>query len=127
MYIFITVLILIVCVLLAIIVLVQNSKGGGLAANFSAPNQIMGVRKTTDFLEKTTWTLAIVLMVLSITATALIKTKRVSTGTELKSEVTSDAAAPAIPAATTPMPGTEAAAPAADQQAAPAEQAPEAK
>lgn len=55
MYNFIVILILIVSVVLALVVLVQNSKGGGLAANFSAPNQIMGVRKTTDFLEKLTW------------------------------------------------------------------------
>jgi preprotein translocase subunit SecG len=58
MYQLISVLIVIVCVFLALIVLVQNSKGGGLAANFSASNQIMGVRKTADFLEKATWTLA---------------------------------------------------------------------
>lgn len=68
----IVILILIVCAVLAVFVLIQNSKGGGLAANFSAPNEIMGVRKTTDFLEKATWTLAIALMVLSIAATASI-------------------------------------------------------
>ncbi len=73
MYNFIVILILIVSVLLAIVVLIQNSKGGGLAANFSAPNQIMGVRKTTDFLEKATWTLAIALVVLSLIATISIK------------------------------------------------------
>lgn len=72
MYQFLVILILIVCVLLAIVVLVQNSKGGGLAANFSAPNQIMGVRKTADFLEKSTWWLAIILVVLSLAATAAI-------------------------------------------------------
>ena len=72
MYNFIVILILIVSVLLAIGVLVQNSKGGGLAANFSAPNQIMGVRKTTDFLEKATWTLAAALIVLSLIATISI-------------------------------------------------------
>ena len=72
MYNFIVILILIVSVLLAIVVLVQNSKGGGLAANFSAPNQIMGVRKTTDFLEKATWTLAAALIVLSLIATISI-------------------------------------------------------
>lgn len=72
MYNFIVILILIVSVLLAIVVLVQNSKGGGLAANFSAPNQIMGVRKTTDFLEKATWTLAAALIVLSLIATITI-------------------------------------------------------
>lgn len=63
------ILILIIAVLLAGVVLVQNSKGGGLAANFSAPNQIMGVRKTTDFLEKATWTLAASLLVLCLVST----------------------------------------------------------
>lgn len=72
MYTLIVVLILIVCVLLAVVVLMQNSKGGGLAANFSAPNQIMGVRKTTDFFEKTTWILAAALVVLSLVATMSI-------------------------------------------------------
>jgi len=61
-----SVLIIIVCVLLVLVVLVQNSKGGGLAANFGASNQIMGVRRTADFLEKSTWTLAAVLLALSI-------------------------------------------------------------
>ena len=62
----ITVLLIIASVLLILIVLVQNSKGGGLVSNFSSSNQIMGVRKTADFLEKATWTLAIVVLVLSI-------------------------------------------------------------
>lgn len=67
-----SVLILIACVLLTLIVLVQNSKGGGLAANFSASAQIMGVRKTADFLEKATWTLAISLVALCLLASASI-------------------------------------------------------
>ena len=58
MYLFITILILIASIFLILIVLVQNSKGGGLASGFSSTNQIMGVRKTTDFVEKATWTLA---------------------------------------------------------------------
>ncbi|MCF8367593.1 MAG: preprotein translocase subunit SecG [Bacteroidales bacterium] len=65
-YIVVAVLIIITCVLLTLIVLVQSSKGGGLASNFSGSNQFMGVRKTADFLEKSTWTLAIVLLVLSL-------------------------------------------------------------
>ncbi len=73
MYTFVVILILIVSVFLAVVVLVQNSKGGGLAANFAAPNQIMGVRKTTDFLEKLTWGLAIALVVLSLIATIAIR------------------------------------------------------
>jgi preprotein translocase subunit SecG len=58
MHVFLSVLILAVCIILILIVLVQNSKGGGLASSFSASNQFMGVRKTADFLEKATWTLA---------------------------------------------------------------------
>lgn len=68
MYTFISVLILIVCILLIMTVLVQNSKGGGLASNFSASNQIMGVKKTTDFLEKFTWGLAATLLILCLAA-----------------------------------------------------------
>ena len=68
MYSVVIALIIIVCVLLIFIVLVQNSKGGGLASNFSSSNQIMGVRKTADFLEKATWTFAGVLLVLSFVA-----------------------------------------------------------
>lgn len=71
-YVLISVLILITCILLILIVLVQNSKGGGLASNFASNNQIMGVRKTTDFLEKSTWTLAIVLLALTLTSTFVI-------------------------------------------------------
>jgi preprotein translocase subunit SecG len=76
MYTLITVLIFIVCVLLVLIVLVQNSKGGGLASNFQSSNQIMGVRKTTDFLEKATWVLAASLLVLSIMGSAFIPRER---------------------------------------------------
>ena len=66
MYVFISILILIASILLILIVLIQNSKGGGLASGFSSSNQIMGVRKTTDFLEKATWSLAGAVIVLSI-------------------------------------------------------------
>ena len=72
MYTLITVLIFIVCVLLILIVLVQNSKGGGLASNFQSAGQVMGVRKTADFLEKATWSLAGVLLFLAIVGTAFI-------------------------------------------------------
>jgi preprotein translocase subunit SecG len=68
MYTFIVILCIIVCILLGLIVLVQNSKGGGLAANFSAPTQVMGVRQTADFLEKASWWLAGILVVLCLMA-----------------------------------------------------------
>ena len=71
----ITILIVAVCVLLTLIVLVQNSKGGGLAANFSASNQIMGVRKTADFLEKATWSLAGSLVLLCIISAFMIQAR----------------------------------------------------
>jgi preprotein translocase subunit SecG len=66
----ISVLIVIVCILLILVVLVQNSKGGGLASSFSSSNQVMGVRKTADFLEKATWVLAISLLALSLFSSA---------------------------------------------------------
>lgn len=66
MYVVVASLILVTCVLLTLIVLVQSSKGGGLASNFSGSNQFMGVRKTADFLEKSTWTLAIALLLFSL-------------------------------------------------------------
>ncbi|MBR0169281.1 MAG: preprotein translocase subunit SecG [Bacteroidales bacterium] len=86
MYTFIVILILIVSILLALVVLVQNSKGGGLAANFAAPTQVMGVRQTADFLEKATWWLAIILVVLSLAATVSIP--RAHTANTLETEVT---------------------------------------
>src|ERR1700756_3172339 len=64
-----SILIILVCALLILIVLVQNSKGGGLSSSFASNNQIMGVRKTADFLEKATWGFAIALFVLSLLAT----------------------------------------------------------
>lgn len=72
MFTFIAVCIIIVCVLLVLIVLVQNSKGGGLASTFAGSNQIMGVKKTGDFLERATWGLAIMLFVLCLASAAVI-------------------------------------------------------
>lgn len=71
-FVLISVLILITCILLVLIVLAQNAKGGGLSSTFGASNQVMGVRKTTDFLEKATWTLAIILLLLTLSSTFVI-------------------------------------------------------
>ena len=65
-------LIVLASVLMCFVVLIQNSKGGGLASSFAASNQIMGVRKTTDFIEKLTWGLAVFMVVLSIGAAYVI-------------------------------------------------------
>jgi preprotein translocase subunit SecG len=69
----ISALIILSSILLILVVLVQNSKGGGLSSTFAASNQVMGVRKTTDFLEKSTWTLVTVLVALSLLYTAVDK------------------------------------------------------
>ncbi|MDR0976794.1 MAG: preprotein translocase subunit SecG [Prevotellaceae bacterium] len=74
MYLFILIVMLAASVLMCFIVLIQNSKGGGLASGFASSNQIMGVRKTTDFLEKATWTLAGVLVLGSIISAYTVPT-----------------------------------------------------
>ncbi len=77
MYIFFIVLIVIASLLLIITVLVQNPKSG-MAANFGASNQVMGVRQTTDFLEKATWGLSLSILILSLLATMAMPTEKVS-------------------------------------------------
>lgn len=72
MYLLLVGLIVLAAVLMCFVVLIQNSKGGGLSSSFAASNQIMGVRKTTDFIEKLTWGLAIFMVVLSVGATYFI-------------------------------------------------------
>ena len=119
MYTLITVLLFIVCALLILIVLVQNSKGGGLASNFQSSNQIMGVRKTTDFLEKATWVLAGALLVLSIGGTAFIpRDAKAGAQSAIKDQIENavdpnqvpsfpaPADTKATPATTTPAPAT---------------------
>ncbi len=99
----ILILIILTSILLVLIVLVQNSKGGGLASNFSSSNQYMGVRKTTDFLEKATWTLAIALVVLTLSSVMAIRTPGVQgAGTDLRMVTEMDAMPSLPPAATEP-------------------------
>jgi preprotein translocase subunit SecG len=61
-----SILTIIVCALLVLVILVQNSKGGGIQSQFGAATQIMGVKRGTEFIEKATWGLAITLILLSI-------------------------------------------------------------
>lgn len=70
MEILVSTLIIIVCILLILIVLVQNPKGGGLSSTFGGGGTQLfgGVKKTTDFLDKGTWVLAIALVVLVLFA-----------------------------------------------------------
>jgi preprotein translocase subunit SecG len=74
------ILTVIVCILLILVVLVQDSKGGGLSSSFGGSNQILGVRRTTDFLEKATWVLAIALLVFSLASSFFAGTS--SSGTQ---------------------------------------------
>ncbi|MBO5468088.1 MAG: preprotein translocase subunit SecG [Prevotella sp.] len=66
MYTLLVILICIAALLMIGIVLIQESKGGGLSSSFASYNQIGGVRKTTDFIEKATWGLAVAMVVISI-------------------------------------------------------------
>ena len=75
MYIFLIILIIIASILLVLAVLAQNPKGG-MAANFGASNQVMGVRQTADFLERSSWTLAIAIVVLSLLASIAMSSQR---------------------------------------------------
>ncbi len=70
MAILLSILIILTCTILILAVLVQNPKGGGLASGFSSGSQVMGVRRTADFLEKATWTLAVLLFVFSIASSS---------------------------------------------------------
>jgi preprotein translocase subunit SecG len=61
-----SILTILVCILLILVILVQNSKGGGIQSQFGAATQIMGVKRGTEFIEKATWGLAILLIILSV-------------------------------------------------------------
>jgi len=88
MYIFFSIFIVIASIFLVFFVVIQNSKGGGLAAGFSSSNQVMGVRKTTDFLEKATWTLAAIIVVGSIFASVGYRSANsVAVDSSLKQEI----------------------------------------
>ncbi len=107
MYLVVSILIVIAAVLLVLIVLVQNSKGGGLASNFQSSNQVMGVRKTTDFLEKATWTLSIAILVLSVTAAWTIDRGNGVAESEIKDGIENTVAPNEIPQFPTDMPDAE--------------------
>jgi preprotein translocase subunit SecG len=105
-YIFVSVLVIIACVLQVLIVLVQNSKGGGLAANFTSAGQSMGVRKTADFLEKSTWTLAGAILILCVVATASIPRGTGAGRSRIENQIKSTVDPNAIPTLPTAVPPT---------------------
>ncbi len=94
---------MVICVFLIITVLVQNSKGGGLSQQFASQQAQFGVRKTTDFLEKSTWTLAAAIMLFSFVAVALIPSRNAGTNSNaeidqlLRNQQQTAPAAPSFP------------------------------
>jgi preprotein translocase subunit SecG len=105
-YIFVSVLVLIACILQVLIVLVQNSKGGGLAANFTSVGQSMGVRKTADFLEKATWTLAGAILLLCVVATATIPRGTTQQRSRIENQIQNTVDPDAVPNLPTAVPET---------------------
>lgn len=89
------VLIIIVSILLALIVLIQNPKGGGLSSGFAGNSNLMGVKRTGDFLEKGTWTLVILLIVFSLAINILGPTGSVSSGS-LSDQIEAPATGPSL-------------------------------
>ena len=92
------VLIVLVSLLMIFIVLIQESKGGGLASNFSSSNSIMGVRKTTDVVEKLTWGLAIAMVVISV-ACAYVAPQALGDSSVMEGATQEQTALPAMPGA----------------------------
>lgn len=122
-YIFVSVLVIVACLFQILIVLVQNSKGGGLAANFTSAGQTMGVRKTADFLEKATWTLAGAILILCVVATASIPRGGAAAQSRIQNQIENAVdpnAIPTLPTAVPATPNTNAPAPAESQAPQPA-------
>jgi preprotein translocase subunit SecG len=115
-YIFVSILVIIACFLQILIVLVQNSKGGGLAANFTSVGQTMGIRKTADFLEKSTWTLAGAILIMCVVATASIPRGGDTQRSRIENQIQNAVDPNAIPTLPTATPQTTTPAPTGGQE-----------
>ena len=112
MYNTIVILIVAASVLMCLIVLIQESKGGGLASGFADNNAMLGVRKTTDVIEKTTWGLAAAMVILSIISVAFLTTPSQSDTVmdqTTEEQATNPTNLPGIPQGETPAAETPAA------------------
>lgn len=99
------ILIVLVCVILGLLILIQNSKGGGLGGTLAGfNNQFMGVKQTTDVLEKATWMFAAALAVLCIISILFISNASGSTSNSLKDVNTSTVPTQQAPANTQQQP-----------------------
>ncbi|MDP4130387.1 MAG: preprotein translocase subunit SecG [Bacteroidota bacterium] len=101
--IFFVILLLLACILLGLIILIQNPKGGGLAGNVAGfSNQFMGVKQTNNVLEKGTWILAIIVALFCIFSTLIIPKAGATRGRDFKAAPTSTSTGnlPQLPAPT---------------------------
>src|SRR5574343_727166 len=105
MYTVFSIIIILVCILLTLVVLIQNPKGGGIAANFIAPQQIMGAKRSTDVVEKATWILAVILISFSLLSNFFRPTgeSEVATPESRIKENIENTAVPAAPVAPAPQ------------------------
>ncbi len=96
---------IVICVLLGFLILIQEPKGGGLTSGFAGSNNIMGVQRTGDFLEKGTWTLIISLMVIVLLINVVIPKggERNSEAEEIQKQI--NKGTPTAPVAPTTLPG----------------------
>ena len=92
LFVILTVLVILASILLTIVVLLQNSKGGGLASNFTTGNQTFGVRQTADMLEKITWGLVAFIFVVSVITTFIPHINQSGNSTD---QINTEIAAPA--------------------------------
>jgi preprotein translocase subunit SecG len=103
MYNLFVILVIIASILMCLVVLIQESKGGGLASGFASGNQLMGVRKTTDVIEKVTWGLAIAMVVFSVASVYTIpaagSNASVMENAAVQQQTTAPTNLPGIPAA----------------------------
>ncbi len=101
------ILIIVASLILGLIVLIQNPKGGGLSGTFGGfSNQLMGVKQTTDVLEKGTWIFAAIVGILCLVSPAFVPKEGATKGDDLIKEIsTTPQQKAAMPANTTTLPG----------------------
>ncbi|ADY54107.1 preprotein translocase, SecG subunit [Pseudopedobacter saltans DSM 12145] len=101
---FLIILAIVIAILLVLIVLVQNPKGGGLTSGFSSSNNIMGVQRTGDFLEKGSWGLAIALFVIAVLINVTATTSTGGSVNPSKSRIQEQIDKTALPSSLPAMP-----------------------
>lgn len=92
---FFIIILVLACAILSLIILVQNPKGGGLAGNIAGfSNQFMGVKQTTDVLEKGTWIFAAVIGILCLTSSLFIGSGKTNNGNNILNNINTNTTTP---------------------------------